>query len=46
MTPKKVTLRISTEKHEDKLDKDGEARELRQPPAVFGWCQLFKVSIS
>lgn len=27
-TPKKVTLHISTEKHEDKLDKDGEAGEV------------------
>ena len=27
-TPKKVTLRISSEKHEDKLDKDGEAGEV------------------
>ena len=55
-----TNVRISTEKHEDKLDKDGEAGEVSsrsQPPelqeptsssdtTVFGWCQLFKVSIS
>ena len=36
-TPKKVTSRISTEKHEDKLDKDGEAGEvssISQPPEL------------
>ena len=36
-TPKKVTLRISTEEHEDKLDKDGEAGEvssISQPPEL------------
>ena len=36
-TPKKVTLHISTEKHEDKLDKDGEAGEVSsigQPPEL------------
>ena len=36
-TPKKVTSRISAEKHEDKLDKDGEAGEvssISQPPEL------------
>ena len=36
-TPKKVTSHISAEKHEDKLDKDGEAGEvssISQPPEL------------